>query len=145
MAWRRASGAVIMCLGAGVVLATIAGATVLGVSFVRSGELPAPLQLLVMGGVGGLAGGVIAMVLGRLVYGRWRGAAPVANFTADVARMIGLSVAAALGVMLAFLVVTGIKREDVMAALVLGIGTAAGLFLAYVGGNLRRSGRRYLD
>jgi hypothetical protein len=118
---------------------------VLGVSFVKSGDLPVTPPLFAMSAVGGIAGGVIAMLLGRLVYGRWRGAAPVANFTADVARMIGLSVAAALGTMLAFLVVTGIKPEDVMAALVLGIGTAAGLFLAYVGSNLRRSGRRYLD
>jgi hypothetical protein len=145
MAWRHASGATIMCLGACVVLATIAGATVLGVSFVKSGELPVAPPLFAMSAAGGIAGGVIAMVLGRLVYGRWREAAPVANFTADVARMIGLSVAAGLGVMLVFLLVTGFKPEDLMAALVLGVGTVAGLFLAFIGSNLRRSSRRYLD
>lgn len=145
MAWRRVSGAVIMCLGAGVVLATSAGITVLGVSFVKSGDLPVALEFLAMIAGGSLAGGVFAMVLGRLVYGRWRSAAPIANFTADVARMIGLSIAAGLGAMLAFLLLTGLQPEDVTAALVLGAGTAAGLFLAYVGGNLRRSGRRYLD
>lgn len=127
------------------VLATIAGVTVLGVSFVKSGELPVAPPLLAMSAAGGIAGGVIAIVLGRLVYGQWRRAAPVANFTADVARMIGLSVAAGLGVMLIFLLVTGFKPEDLMAALALGAGTVAGLFLAYVGSNLRRSGRRYLD
>jgi hypothetical protein len=145
MAWRRAVGAAIMSLGAGVVLATIAGGTVLGVSFVKSGELPVTAPLFATSAAGGIAGGVIAMVLGRLIYGRWREAAPIANFTADVARMIGLSVAAGLGVMLVFLLVTGFKPEDLMAALALGVGTVAGLFLAYVGSNLRRSGRRYLD
>lgn len=145
MAWRRVSGAVIICLGAGVVLAMIAGVTVLAVSFAKSGELPAALDLLALVAAGGLVGGVIAMLLGRLVYGQWRGAAPVANFIADVARMIGLAVAAGLGAMLAFLVISGLQPEDVTAALVLGAGTAAGLFLAYVGGNLRRSGRQYLD
>lgn len=134
-----------MCLGAGGVLATIAGATVLGVSFVKSGELPVAPPMLAMSAVGGIAGGVIAMILGRLIYGQWREAAPVANFTADVARMTGLSVAAGLGTMLAFLLATGFEREDIVAALVLGAGTVAGLFLAYVGSNLRRSGRRYLD
>ena len=145
MAWRRAAGATIMCLGAGVVLATIAGAAVLAVSFAKSGELPVAPPLLAMTAVGGIVGGVIAMVLGRLIYGQWRGAAPIANFTADVARMIGLSVAASLGTMLVFLLLSDMKPEDAMAALVLGVGTVAGLFLAYVGGNLRRSGRRYLD
>lgn len=134
-----------MCVGACVVLATIAGATVLGVSFAKSGELPVAPSLFAMSAAGGIAGGVITMVLGRLLYGRWREAAPVTNFTADVARMIGLSVAAGLGTMLAFLLVTGFKPEDLMAALALGVGTVAGLFLAYVGSNLRRSGRRYLD
>jgi hypothetical protein len=47
--------------------------------------------------------------------------------------------------MLVVLLVTGFKPEDLMAALALGVGTVAGLFLAYVGSSLRRSGRRYLD
>ncbi|MEZ6031060.1 MAG: hypothetical protein R3C46_15115 [Hyphomonadaceae bacterium] len=145
MAWRRACGAIIMGLGAAALLATIAGATVLAVSIVKSGDLPATPPVLATGAAGGVLGGIVVLLLGRLIYGHWRRAAPIANFTADVTRMVGLAIAFGLGAMLVFLLATGLEKEDAVAAIVLGIGTVAGLGLAYVGNNLRRGGRSYLD
>lgn len=145
MAWRRAAGAGIMMLGATVLLATVAGSTVIGVSYARSGELAAPLEVLA-GTIGGaVASGILVLLTGRGVYGRWNSAAPIANFTATVTRMVGLLIALGLGAMLVFVLLSGIEREDEIVVLMLGLGALAGLGLVHVGGNLRAHGRRYLD
>ena len=145
MAWRRAIGTLVMMLGAAGLLGTVAGATVLSVSYVKSVELVAPVTVLAGVLAGAVVAGIAIMLAGRAIYGRWNDAAPIANFTGDITRMVGLSIAIGLGAMLVFLFVTGMKPEDGLAALVLGIGALSGLGLAYIGANLRRSGRRYLD
>jgi len=134
-----------MMLGAAGLLGTVAGATVLAVSYVKSGELVAPVTVLAGAFSGAILAGVLVLLGGRGIYGRWEDAAPIANFTGDITRMVGLAIAIGLGAMLVFLFVTGIKPEDGLAALVLGIGVLGGVGLAYIGGNLRKSGRRYLD
>ncbi len=145
MAWRRAIGASVMMIGALTLLATVAGVTVLAVTYVRSGELAAPVGFLAAVSGGALLGGVVLMLAGRAIYGRWTTAAPIANFTADVTRMVGIAITLCLGAMLVFLFVAGIEPEDGVAALMLGIGALAGMGLVHVGGNLRNRGRRYLD
>ncbi len=145
MAWRRTAGAGVMLLGASTLLATVTGAAVIGVSCVRSGELAAPFELLAAVAASALASGVLLMVGGRAIYGQWNKAAPVANFTAYVTRMVGLTVALCLGAMLVILMFAGIGPEDMIAAVVLGIGALLGVCLVYVGANLRSRGRRYLD
>lgn len=145
MAWRRATGAVVMMLGAASLLGTVAGTTVLSVSYVKSGELVAPVTVLAGALAAAIVCGVLILLAGRAIYGRWSEAAPIANFTGDITRMVGMSIAIGLGAMLVFLFATGLKPEDGLAALVLGLGALAGLGLAYVGANLRKSGRRYLD
>ncbi len=145
MAWRRTIGAGVMLVGASALLATVAGATVIGVSYVRSGELAASLELMAAVAGGALLGGILLMLAGRWIYGRWNSAAPIANFTANVTRMIGLLIAIGLGAMLAFVFISGIEPEDEIVVLILGLGALAGLGLVYIGGNLRNRGRRYLD
>lgn len=145
MAWRRTVGACVMLIGAGTLLATVAGTIVLSVSYARSGELAAPAELIASVVICALIGGVATMIGGRAIYGQWTKAAPIANFTAAVTRMVGLTVALILGAMLVFLVLAGIKPEDVVAAIILGVGAVAGIGLVRVGGSLRNRGRRYLD
>lgn len=145
MALRRALGAVVMGLGGATLLATVAAVTVLAVSHMKSAEVFAPLHVLAAGAGGAVAGGIALLLAGRAIYGSWSRAAPIANFTGDVTRMIGLSIAFGLGAMLAFLLVTGLEPEDGVAAIMLGIGTLAGMGLAYIGANLRGGGRSYLD
>lgn len=145
MAWLRTLGACVMLLGASVLLATVAGATVIGVSYARSGELAAPLELIAGAIAGALLGGVLLLLAGRAVYGRWNSAAPIVSFTASVTRMVGLLIALGLSATLVFVFFSGIEREDEIVVLVLGLGALAGLGLVYVGGNLRAHGRQYLD
>jgi len=145
MAWRRTVGAGVMLIGAGTLLATVAGTIVLGVSYARSGEIAAPLALIAGVVAGALLGGVLLLLAGRAIYGRWNSAAPIANFTASVTQMVGLLIALGLGAALVFVFSSGIESEDEIVVLVLGLGALAGLGLVYVGGNLRAHGRRYLD
>lgn len=145
MAWRRTVGACVMLIGAGTLLATVAGTTVMGVSYARSSELAAPPGLIAGVIAGALLGGVLLLLAGRAIYGRWNSAAPVANFTASVTRMVGLLIALGLSSMLVFVLASGIEREDEIVVLLLGLGALAGFGLVYVGGNLRAHGRRYLD
>lgn len=49
-----------------------------------------------------LAIGAAILIAGRAVYGHWRMAAPVVNVTGEIARTVGLSIAALLAAMLVF-------------------------------------------
>lgn len=143
MAWRRAAGASIMFAGAGVIAGAVAMAT-----FVMAGEIQAgtdafTIGLRMRGGSAWPASGVAAMLVGRLVYGHWRAAAPIAHVTGAVTRTVGLVVAFGLGAMLVFLLASGFEREDAPAAAALAVGVIAGLLLAHVGVGLRHTQQRY--
>jgi hypothetical protein len=91
-------------------------------------------------------GGAVLMLIGRIVYGAWLERSPVVNASALAIQIAGMIVALGLGAMLIFLAITGITADDQTAAAALGIGTAAGLTLIFIGVRIKAgSGRRYLD
>ena len=139
MAWRRAAGASIMFGGAGVLAGAAAMATLAAASDVRAGTDMLTLIMRLLGGWTWPAAGVVAMLGGRLVYGHWNRAAPIAHVTGTV----GLVAAVGLGAMLAFLLASGFEREDAPAAAALAVGVIAGLLLAHVGIGLRDTQQRY--
>lgn len=146
MTWRRAIGAGVMLAGAGTLLATATGATLLAASFVRAGESGAPVEALAGMIASAVASGALIMLLGRAIYGRWRAATPIASVTIGIARTVGLLVAVTMAGLLIFLFASGMEREDAPAAAMLALGAAGGLLLAQVGVSLRTGGRRkYLD
>ena len=143
MAWRRAAGASIMFGGAGVLAGAAAMATFAAASDVRAGTDMLTLIMRLLGGWTWPAAGVVAMLGGRLVYGHWHRAAPIAHVTGAVTRTVGLVVAVGLGAMLAVLLASGFEREDAPAAAALAVGVIAGLLLAHVGIGLRDTQQRY--
>ena len=78
MACRRAAGASIMFGGAGVLAGAAAMATLAAASDVRAGTDMLTLIMRLLGGWTWPAAGVVAMLGGRLVYGHWHRAAPIA-------------------------------------------------------------------
>ena len=141
---RRVIGAGIMFAGAAMIVATIAW-----IAIVVAGEMRARATLFEFLAAAWTAGawpmlaGLAVMILGRVVYGHWRTAAPVVNVTGEIARTVGLVSAILLGGMLIFLLATGFSHEDTPAAAALAIGVVFGVWVAQFGGNLR--GRGYLD
>jgi len=90
--------------------------------------------------------GAGVLLLGRWIYGGWNERSPVVHAIGFFIRSAGTFVAAGLGAMLAFILLTGVKPEDTTAAFMLGLGTAAGVGLIYLGMRIRKgSGRSYLD
>lgn len=146
MGWRRAIGAIIM-LGGAVALAGAASAT----TIFAAGEIEAGAgveailaRVMSYGPLLGwlVGGGLVGMLLGRAVYGRWRDAAPIAYVTGEITCTVGVLAAIAMGGLLIFLLLTGFKQEDTPAAIALGVGALASVFLAQFGVSLRD--RRYL-
>lgn len=137
-------GAGIMFAGAAMIVATIAW-----IAIVVAGEMRARATLFEFlaaawtAGAWPLLAGLAVMILGRVVYGHWRTAAPVVNVTGEIARTVGLVSAILLGGMLIFLLATGFSHEDTPAAAALAIGVVFGVWVAQFGGTLR--GRGYLD
>lgn len=145
MAWQRAAGASIMFLGAGLVVLAAAMATVMAAAEMRAASDIGVIVLAILGAWPVPLGGALMLVLGRLIYGHWYEAAPIAKVTGLVTRTVGIVAAVALGAMLVLLVATGIEREDMPAAVALGIGVTVGLLLAHIGVGLRASGQSYPD
>jgi hypothetical protein len=143
VAWRRAAGASIMFGGAGVIASAAAMATFAVASDVQAGSEAFTMLAQLRDGWVWPASGVAAMLAGRLVYGHWRAAAPIAHVTGLVTRTVGLLVAFGLGAMLAFLLASGFEREDAPAAAALAVGMIAGLLLAHVGVGLRNTHQYY--
>ncbi len=143
MAWRRAAGASIMFGSAGVIASAAAMVTFAAASDVQAGNDAFTTLAQLRDAWIWPASGVAAMLAGRLVYGHWRAAAPIAHVTGSVARTVGLLVAFGLGAMLAFLLASGFEREDAPAAAALGVGMMAGLLLAHVGVGLRNTQQHY--
>lgn len=129
--------------GAGVIAGAAAVATFVVAGDVRAGADAFTIVMGLRDSWVWPASGVAAMLMGRLVYGHWRAAAPIARVTGAVTRTVGLVVTFGLGAMLVFLLASGFEREDTPAAAALGVGVIAGLLLAHVGGGLRHTQQRY--
>jgi hypothetical protein len=139
VAWRRAAGASIMFGGAGLIASAATMATFAVASDVQAGSDAFAMLVRLRDGWIWPASGVAAMLAGRLVYGHWRAAAPIADVTGSVTRTVGLLAAFGLGGMLAFLLASGFEREDTPAAAALAVGMIAGLLLAHIGVGLRNT------
>lgn len=143
MAWRRAAGASIMFGSAGVIASAAAMATIAVAGDVQAGSDAFTMLARLRDAWVWPASGVAAMLTGRLVYGHWRAAAPIAHVTGAVTRTVGLLVTLALGTMLVLLLASGFEREDAPAAAALAVGVMAGLLLAQVGVGLRNTQQHY--
>ena len=146
MNWRRTFGAAFMILGGAAVVAMAALAVL-----VISNHLEWDNAAEALGSVARVAlppalGGAALLALGRLVYGEWLDRSPMLNASAAAMRLAGFVLAIGLGAMLLFLAATGITAADQIAAVVLGLGTTAGVGLILLGFRMKAgSGRRYLD
>lgn len=146
MNWRRAFGAAFMVLGGAAVMAMAALASVVVVNYVEWENAADALGTVAMVTLPPALGGAVLLAFGRLVYGEWLDRSPVLNASSAAIRLAGYVVAIGLGAMLLFLAATGITAADQIAALVLGLGTAAGIGLILLGFRIKPgSGRRYLD
>lgn len=153
MSFRRALGAITMLAGAGTLTGVAWVVTVRVAAGVQAHAEPLAILQSTTSFGWALGVGVFTLLLGRVIYGGWRDAAPVANVIGDAARTIGVLVAVALGGILIFLLMSGFEPEDTPAAVALGLGVTGGILLAHFGVNLRNnggggsggSGRGYLD
>jgi hypothetical protein len=144
--WRRLIGATLMILGGAAVVAMAILAAVVIANFVEWKNGADALSTVTTFTLPPALGGAVLMLVGRIVYGAWMERSPVLNALALAVQIAGAVVALGLGAMLVFLAFTGITADDQTAAAALGIGTAAGLTLIFIGTRIKvGSGRRYLD
>jgi hypothetical protein len=144
--WRRLIGATLMILGGAAVVAMAVLAAVVIANFVEWRNGADALSTVTTVTLPPALGGAVLMLIGRIVYGAWMERSPVLNALALAVQIAGAVVALGLGAMLVFLAITGITADDQTAAAALGIGTAAGLTLIFIGTRIKvGSGRRYLD
>jgi hypothetical protein len=144
--WRRLIGATLMILGGAMALAMTVLAAVIVVNFIEWDNGADALGTVTTVTLPPALGGAVMMLVGRIVYGEWMERSPVLNALALAIQIAGAVVALGLGAMLVFLAFTGITADDQTAAAALGIGTAAGLTLIFIGTRIKvGSGRRYLD
>jgi hypothetical protein len=144
--WRRLIGATLMILGGAAVVAMAILAAVVIANFVEWKNGADALSTVTAITLPPALGGAVLMLIGRIVYGAWMERSPVLNALALSVQIAGAVVALGLGAMLIFLAITGITADDQTAAAALGIGTAAGLTLIFIGTRIKvGSGRRYLD
>lgn len=142
---RRAAGATVMLAGVAIIVAMIAVVTVLVASEVAARTDTLNIVLKAAGvSVPQLVVGIVVMISGRAIYGHWSQAAPVAHVTGEITRTVGLLSAIGLGAMLVFLLMSGLKPEDIPAAIALALGAGLGLLLTQVGVSLRND-RTYID
>lgn len=144
--WRRLIGASLMIMGGAAVVAMAMLASVVIANFVEWRNAPEAMGTVAIVTVPPAVAGALLILVGRIVYGAWSLRSPVLNASALAIQMAGVIVALGLGAMLVFLAITGITADDQTAAAALGIGTAAGLTLIFIGVRIKSgSGRRYLD
>ena len=146
MKWRRLIGATLMILGGAAVVAMAVLAAVVIANFVEWENGADALSTVTTVTLPPALGGAALMLVGRIVYGAWIERSPVLNALALAIQIAGAVVALGLGAMLIFLAITGITADDQTAAAALGIGTAAGVALIFIGVGIKGGrGRRYLD
>lgn len=141
--WRRAAGALIMLLGAAILVGVASAGTIHVAASLGAGvglfslildlsSLTAPLLL-----------GLAVMIAGRMTYGLWRQAAPIAHTTAEITFTVGLLAVIGFGGLLVFMMLSGLKPDDTPAVWALMGAALVGALLAHFGVGLR--GRRFLD
>ena len=146
MLWRRRTGAMLMILGGCVVLAMAALASVVVANYVEWENAVDAMQTVATVTIPPAIGGIVVILVGRMIYGEWYERSPMLNASGLLVRMLGFTVTAIFGTMLIFLLATGITAEDQTAAAALGIGTTLGLVILFLGSRIRSgSGRSYLD
>jgi hypothetical protein len=143
--WRHILGAILMILGGAAAAAMIALAAVVIGNYVEWDNAPDALRTVATVTIPPAIGGLALVLVGRLVYGDWRGAAPMRQASSLTVRLAGLLIAIALGAMLLFLFFAGSSPDDQNAVIALGIGTALGVALLVLGLRIKPRGRRYLD
>jgi hypothetical protein len=129
-----------MFFGAGVVMAVVSAAILVAAPYARAGDLwggiAAALEIVSVA----LLAGIMSLVGGRVLYGHWRMGAPMAAFTGNIARTMGLVSAVVLGGTLVMMVAMGLKYEDTLAAVALALGALLGVMVAQLGSTLRDRG-----
>ncbi len=146
MRWRRLFGTTLMTLGGATIAAMTALASLAVGNYVEWENAADALGTVALMTLPPALAGALLLAAGRLVYGEWTDRAPVLNATAAGIRLAGFVVAIGLGAILLLFALTGITSSDLIAALVLGLGTAAGIGLIILGFLIKpSSGRRYLD
>lgn len=141
--WRRAAGALIMLLGAAILVGVASAGTIHVAASVEahSGLLALLADLASL--TGPLLLGIAVMIAGRMVYGLWRQAAPIAHTTAEITFTVGLLSVIGFGGLLVFMMLSGLEPDDTPAVLALTCAAVVGGLLAHFGVGLR--GRRFLD
>jgi hypothetical protein len=134
-----------MILGGAAAAAMIALAAIVIGNYVEWDNAPDALRTVAMVTIPPAIGGLVLVLVGRLVYGDWRDAAPMRQASSLTVRLAGLMIAIALGAMLLFLIFAGISPDDQNAVIALGIGTALGIALVGLGLRMKPPGRSYLD
>jgi len=146
MLWRRRTGAMLMILGGCVVLAMAALASVVVANYVEWENAVDAMQTVATVTIPPAIGGIVVILVGRMIYGEWYERSPMLNVSGLLVRLLGFTVTAIFGTMLIFLLATGITADDQTAAAALGIGTTLGLVVLFLGFRIRSgSGRSYLD
>jgi hypothetical protein len=134
-----------MILGGAAAAAMFALAAIVVGNFVEWDNAPDALRTVAIVTIPPAIGGLLLVLLGRLVYGDWRDAAPMRQASALTVRLAGLMIAIALGAMLLFLFFAGVSPDDQYAVVALGIGTALGIALVALGMRMKPPDRSYLD
>jgi hypothetical protein len=144
--WRRITGAWMMIIGAAVVVAMAALASLVIANYVEWENGVDAMQTVATLTIPPAICGVIMTFVGRWVYGAWYERSPMLNASGLLIRILGFVVTAIFGSMLVFLLATGITADDQTAAAALGIGTTMGLAIIFLGFRMKTgSGRSYLD
>jgi hypothetical protein len=134
-----------MILGGAAAAAMIALAAIVVGNFVEWDNAPDALRTVAIVTIPPAIGGLLLVLVGRLVYGDWRAAAPMRQASSLTVRLAGLMIAIALGAMLAFLFFVGVSPDDQNAVMALGLGTVAGIVLVALGTRMKPPDRSYLD
>jgi hypothetical protein len=140
---RRVAGATLMLAGTGTLSGAAWAVTMLAAAGVEARAALLDIVLQSTGFAWLLGTGLTLLLVGRLVYGSWHEAAPIATVTGEIARTVGLIVAVSMAGLLIFLFASGMEHDDAPAAVALGLGVAGGILLAQLGANLRNSRERF--
>jgi hypothetical protein len=134
-----------MILGGAAAAAMIALAAIVIGNYVEWDNAPDALRTVTIVTMPPAIGGLLLVLVGRLIYGDLRDAAPMRQASSLAVRLAGLMIAFALGAMLLFLFFAGISPDDQNAVIALGLGTVLGVGLVMLGSRLKPPGRSYLD
>ncbi|MDZ4759560.1 MAG: hypothetical protein SGJ21_00620 [Alphaproteobacteria bacterium] len=136
--WRRLGGAIVMGLGAVLVLAMALVATVALANFIELENSADAVTTVAFLTLPPAAAGLALIALGRWIHGEWRTRAPICGLISRAARVCWLALVATLCVLLGAMAVRGLEPQDQGALLIVAGGLAAvlglgGLYFAFKG------------